>query len=50
MASVFEIEYLKEDKKITDEYYVYFLDQLDEKICETRVQLRKKKTSISLML
>jgi hypothetical protein len=52
MASVFWgaegilfIDYLEKGKTITGEYYSNLLTRLDEKICEKRPSLQKKKKS-----
>jgi hypothetical protein len=37
------IDYLEKSKTITGEYYFHLLSRLDEKICEKRPGLRKKK-------
>jgi hypothetical protein len=47
MLKAFFIDYLEKSKKITREYYYNHLTRLDEKICEKRTGLQKKKKNIS---
>jgi len=43
MLKAFFIDYLEKGKTITGEYYSDLLTRLDEKICEKRPGLQKKK-------